>query len=87
MFSLLVSDGTGYLPIILSGEEATYFFHSHAPCKIIDSSLEKMLSLLWTRSRTKRVFESKVHLYRIEAFQIEQSGEKQVRYKVVNTRL
>jgi hypothetical protein len=92
MFSLLITDGTGYLPIIFSSGEATYFLHGKSssvgpPTSKNGENLEKLLTSLWNCKEGNRVTDAKEFVVMVEAFEIEISGKVVRRYKAFDSRI
>ena len=88
MFSLLLSDGTGYMPAIVSGKEATTFFRNISASDATIPGLQDLVSNLWTLpgdSRDPRVRNAKEFECIVETFHVEYSGLEKLRIKLCDT--
>nr|KAJ3418676.1 3-ketoacyl-CoA thiolase with broad chain length specificity [Polyrhizophydium stewartii] len=100
MFSLLLTDGTEYLPVIVSGDEARYFLGSDlAPADLYfdESRLQQLrlrLSCLWTMPDASdcgdapRVQDAAAFECMIESYMsVQADGTRAPRYKLFNTQI
>ncbi|KAI8901644.1 hypothetical protein BC833DRAFT_576717 [Globomyces pollinis-pini] len=91
LFSLLITDGTGYLPLIVTGTDAINFFDGTQPCDLTipnehSSSIKKSLSRLWNVNHHGVTDAIEFSCF-IKIDQTLVQGESKIRYKLVNTKL
>ncbi|KAJ1563042.1 hypothetical protein HK405_003689, partial [Cladochytrium tenue] len=100
VFSLLLHDGTAFLPVVLANEEAEQFLNGLAPRayreepEAATQALRFVLSTLWTdgddatiAGDPPRVSGAAQFACAIESFAVGDAGAWLVRYRVVQTRL
>ena len=90
MFSLLLSDGSGYMPTIVSGSDGTAFFRDISAESATIPGINDLLSNLWKLpedSRDPRVREAVEFACIVETFRVEHSGAEKVRVKLCDTRI
>jgi hypothetical protein len=83
MFSLLLGDETNVIPVILSGNDAVYFFNGLEPSQEAKTRLGEQCQKLWQVNNFGQITRSE----QFECVIVSYVVEDRARYKMIDTQI